>query len=377
MVIVSCKKPFTPTLVTTGKHYLVVEGAINSGADSTIIKLSRTVEVAVSGHESFRPEANAVVTVEDDQNVAYILGSRNNGIYASASLNLDIARQYRLRIQTSDGKVYLSEFVPVKTAPAIDSVGYTIKSNGLQLYVNTHDPANKSRYYRWDFEETWQFHALYSSDYISNGKELTQRNASQQIYYCFNRDVSNTINLGSTARLKEDVIYQSPVAFIPSNSEKIETKYSVLIKQYCLTPEAFTFYETLKKNTESVGSIFDPLPSELKGNIHNVNDASEPVLGYISAGSVQTKRVFISNADLPTEWRVKYPYEGCRMDSTFFDSPDTHFNQVLDFLVPLPPAALALFKIKKNGGDAGFMRSTIECADCTIRGTTTKPDFWK
>jgi hypothetical protein len=253
-------------------------------------------------------------------------------------------------------------------------VGYTAKNTGLQIYVNTHDNTNSSRYYRWDFEETWQFHAKFISDYVSDGQTLSQRNADQQVYYCFNHDVSSTINLGSTARLKEDVVYQDPIVFIPSTSEKVETKYSILVKQYSLTPEAYSFYENLKKNSESLGSIFDALPSEMKGNIHNINDASEPVLGYISAGNVQTKRIFVSNADLPPDWRPKYPYEGCHMDSTLSSSSNP--NAVFDFLVPLPPSALALYKITK-GFNAGYMTSTIECADCTIRGTTTKPDFWK
>jgi hypothetical protein len=372
MTIASCKKPYMPTTTATGKHYLVVEGTI-TGGDSTIIKLSRTADVAETGNESIRPEASAMVTVEDDQNITYTLSSRNNGTYISAPLNLDNTRQYRLRIQTSDGGIYRSAFVPVKTTPPIDSVGYTAKSTGLQVYVNTHDAANSSRYYRWDFEETWQFHAMYISDWVSNGQELLQRNSDQQVYYCYNHDVSSTINLGSTAKLKENVIYQNPVSFIPSTSEKVETKYSILVKQYSLTPEAYSFYENLKKNTESLGSIFDALPSELRGNIHNINDASEPVLGYISAGNVQTKRIFISNADLPPDWRPKYPYEGCHMDSTLFGSDP---NGGVGLLIPLPPSALALYKIKTKT-DAGYMTSTIECSDCTIRGTTTKPDFWK
>jgi len=362
-----------PTTTATGNHYLVVEGAITGGGDSTVIKLSRTADVGVSGNESIRPEASAMVTVENDQNITFTLSSRNDGTYVSAPLNLDNTRQYRLRIQTSDGQVYRSAFVPVKTTPPIDSVGYTAKSNGLQIYINTHDATNSSRYYRWVFEETWQFHAKYISDYVSDGQTLSQRNADQQVYYCFNHDVSSTINLGSTAKLTKDVIYQNPVAFIPSTSEKVETKYSILVKQYSLTPEAYSFYENLKKNTESLGSIFDALPSELKGNIHNINDASEPVLGYISAGNEQTKRIFISNADLPPDWRPNYPYEGCHMDSTLSGSNP---NGVFDLLVPLPPSALALYKIKTKT-DGGYMTSSIECADCTIRGTTTKPDFWK
>lgn len=40
----ACKKPYTPDVVASPNSYLVVEGVINSGSDSTIIKLNRTEE---------------------------------------------------------------------------------------------------------------------------------------------------------------------------------------------------------------------------------------------------------------------------------------------------------------------------------------------
>jgi hypothetical protein len=377
ILIASCKKPYEPNIAATGNNYLVVEGTINTGADSTIIKLSRTVDL--SGKVSTAAESNASVNVESDQNEVYILKAVGNGTYASASLNLDNTKKYRLSIITADGKFYKSDFVAGKTAPPIDSVGYTIKNNGLQVYVNTHDQNNSTTYYRWDYEETWQFHAKYFSVYVSNGTAMVERTSAQDIYYCFSHDVSNTINLGSSARLKQDVIYQAPITVIPSTSEKIEAKYSILLKQYALTPEAYAFYQNLKKNTEQVGSIFDAQPSELKGNIHNVNDAKETVIGYISAGNVQTKRIFISNADLPRDWVAAYPYGGCRLDSTYFVEPFTHFMAVQELLIALPPVALGISEMKGPDGRAtvGYMRSTTECADCTIRGTKKQPDFWK
>ncbi|HZI25111.1 MAG TPA: hypothetical protein VFD46_08545, partial [Chryseolinea sp.] len=54
---------------------------------------------------------------------------------------------------------------------------------------------------------------------------------------------------------------------------------------------------------ESLGSLFDPLPSQVIGNIKNKNDASQPVLGYFTGGSVTKKRIFINFAQLPRELR--------------------------------------------------------------------------
>ena len=63
--VFSCRKPFAPAVTTADPGYLVVEGVINSGADSTIIKISRTVPLYSKDR---RPETGARVTVESDQN---------------------------------------------------------------------------------------------------------------------------------------------------------------------------------------------------------------------------------------------------------------------------------------------------------------------
>lgn len=42
----SCRKPYDPPSVSATNSYLVVEGVINAGTDSTFIKLSRTVKIS-------------------------------------------------------------------------------------------------------------------------------------------------------------------------------------------------------------------------------------------------------------------------------------------------------------------------------------------
>src|SRR5258708_1654300 len=261
MTMSACVKPYTPPTISSDKNYLVVEGVIDPGSDSTIIKLSRTGQL--SEKVTVNPELGAVLTVESDQGVIYPLSEAANGMYLSSGLNLGVNRKYRLRIKTGDNQQYLSDFVPVKITPPIDSVGFNIAGNGstgIQIYANTHDANNSTRYYRWDYDETWQFHAKYISYYMSNGSSIVRRPFDKLIFYCFANDASSNIVLGSSAKLKQDVIYQSHIIFIPSTSEKIEMKYSILLREYALTSDAFVFWENLKKNTEQLGSIFDAQP---------------------------------------------------------------------------------------------------------------------
>jgi hypothetical protein len=374
IAITGCKKPYNPTIIATNSNYLVVEGVINTGQDSTIIKLSRTVNIL--DKITANPEPGAQVTVESDHNNSYPLNEIAYGEYASPSLNLTASYKYRLHITTSVGKEYLSDFESVSTNPPIDSVGFTVQNNGIQLYVNTHNPANSTRYYRWEYAETWNFHAEYPSPLITDGVKLNLRTPDQQIYSCFGNNASDVILLGSSAKLSNDVIYQQPLTQVSSTSEKLEAKYSILVKQYALTSDAYNFWQNLKKNAEQLGTIFSPQPSEVPGNIHCVTTPSEPVIGFVSVTNTQQKRIFISHSQLPQTWSATYPYQ-CELDTLLIHRGPFQ-NDVALFLIPLGSTEFAISALSSPTGQLiGYLGAGSECADCTIRGTNKQPAFWK
>ena len=129
----------------------------------------------------------------------------------------------------------------------------------------------------------------------------------------------------------------------------------------------------MKNNTEDLGSIFDAQPSLLKGNIHNIADANETVVGYLSVGTTQTKRIFIDRANLPPTWRTLNS-QACELDTAFYNDPLTRFNDVkLTLINIIPPGFLAVDSI----GTLGYSRTTRTCGDCTLRGVNKQPAFWK
>ncbi|MBS1527585.1 MAG: DUF4249 domain-containing protein [Bacteroidetes bacterium] len=400
----SCRKLYNPPALTAPNSYLVVEGAINSGADSTIIKLSRTVSVSAGMKSS--PEKNAFIAVNGDQGASFPLTEIKPGTYAIASLNLDKTRKYRLSIRTSDGKQYASDFVPVVDSPPIDSISFDSNGSqasgaGVNIYVSTHDPANKVQYYRWDFTETWEFTSAFESAFYSTGDTVLVRNNtidSNDIYHCWRSDSSSSILLGSTAKLSKSIVVNQPVNFIESTSEKVSHEYSILVRQYALSSGAYNFYTMLRKNTEQLGSIFDAQPSQLPGNIHCISNPSEPVLGYISAGTVSLQRIFIMEQQLPY-WRpiTYYTINNCTLASAADDANGTcclfHYrnkkgeieNQVDEYINydkghpvdPLIPIGAILDYTTSSRMVIGYTAASRECTDCTLRGTDIKPAFWK
>src|SRR3712207_6958843 len=37
----------------------------------------------------------------------------------------------------------------------------TLFRSGVTIFVNTHNPENNTRYYRWEFDETWENRSVY------------------------------------------------------------------------------------------------------------------------------------------------------------------------------------------------------------------------
>ncbi|GAB2973180.1 hypothetical protein GCM10027049_03970 [Mucilaginibacter puniceus] len=363
----SCQKPIDLKATTTNANILVVEGLINTGTDLTTIKLSRTVTIA--NKTIANPEGGAVITIENAQATVATLKEISKGNYSSSPnvLNLDRTKQYRLRVKTSNGQTYLSDLVDVKITPPIDSVGYTYKNNGIQIYANAHDDTNNSRYYLYDYAEAWIFNTRYYSSYYSTGSGILARTPTQVVSSCFSETATANIFLNSTAALSQDISYQFPLIFIEGTSERISVKYSILINQTVLTKEAYAFWENLKKNTESLGSIFDVQPSQLIGNIHNIADPAEPVIGYISAGTTQSKRIYINKRDLPSSFITKYPYS-CRVDTA------KSSGDIATYVISLTAGTTPL---NPNPDGPGYLFTDRTCADCTTRGKVQKPAFWQ
>jgi hypothetical protein len=364
----ACKESYVPPVVSTSNSYLVVEGFINNGPDTTRISITHTFKLDDSA--SVVPELGATVSVEGKGGGSFPLTESGNGLYFAPGLSLNQARQYRLHIITSGGKNYASDYVDLRVSPPIDSVNWINSPSGFQIYLNTHDPQNASRYYRWEFNETWQFHSVYYSYYMYNPADttVTVRINPDKIYTCWQSHASTNVFIGSSAKLAQDVIYQYPLVNIAPNSWKISVLYSILVKQYALTPDAYDFWQQLQKNSEEIGSVFSPQPSEAKGNIHNLADSTEQVIGYISAGTMQQKRIFVSPYQIPG-WAIGSYTDGCQLwttprqtDSILEYFGGQNFIPVDEFLGP--------------GGQFRVFYSTQYCTDCRLTGYNVKPSFW-
>jgi hypothetical protein len=369
----NCKQEYLPSgIAKANLSYLVVDGIILNGQDTTVINLSRTQNLTDSTYTQ-KPEAGALVSIIGQNSEEYDLTNNGNGHYSINQLNLNNNEIYRLKIVTANGNEYLSDSLQVKFNPPIDSISWMRQDDGVHIYANTHDSSGNTRYYRWEYSETWEYHSIFFSAYKPVNGGLVFRDSTNYVNKCWTTQSSANLLLGTSVKLDQDVIYEYPVIFIPEGSPKLSVEYSILVKQYTLTEKAFNFWQALQKSTEQTGSLFDPQPTQLNGNIHCVTNAKEQVLGYISLTSLQQQRIFITNDQAPN-----WPYDtyvaslNCnRVDVStldLFGNPDFWFTCGC---IPLNTFSTP------NGGTGMYAAIPPLCGDCTLQGgVTTKPSFW-
>ncbi len=355
-VIKSCVEPFSPPEVTNPGTYLVVDGFLNIGGDTSRVTLSHTQ--AVNDGKQFEMEGGATITAEAENGESYAFQDMGNGLYKLPPTTFNTDAKYRLRIRRFDGREYESDYVVVSKTPPIDSITYRVDEarNAMIIYVNTHDPSNQTRFYRWNFEETYEYRMPYYSSLTRDYKNKQIIPRSDNVNVCWRTLASRDIKLGSTIKLSQDIIRELPINIVDIASNKLYFGYTILLKQYGLTREAFEYWTDLAKTTQGTGSLFDPQPSQVTGNIHAKANAKELVFGYFSAAQEQKKRIFIR------EGLGAYPR--CI-------APDT-----LTFEDALNGSAVLLY-FYMGQPKSGYLGTSESCADCRSQGgNTTKPAFW-
>lgn len=370
LLLSSCIDKYQPDVIATPQSYFVVDGLINLRGVTTV-RLSRTRSLTAA---TAPVEAKATVAIQDDMGTRYPLTEQAAGTYASAALTLDASRRYQLRVHTAAGREYASDLVAGKLTPPIDRLSWAVERNGVQLYVDAHDATNATRYYRWTYQETWHFRTPYSSEFAYVNGAIIRR--TDNIQDCWRTEASTDIALGNTARLSQDIVSKYPLLLRPGNDARFRIKYSLLVQQYAQTAEEYAYWEKLKKNTESLGTLFDPLPTQLTGNVHGLTDASELVVGYVGASSLAEKRFFIDRSEFPASSAFLTGYENqCgRTDTVYLPSPQNPRSLAIGFTqeyLPLHEAFIGNTNILE-----GYTRSAAFCADCRTRGTNVKPSFW-
>ena len=153
VVAFGCVDPYE-IKTTTSTNMLVVEGVLSNQLKRHQILLSRTT--SLTDRELHR-ERNATVWISDEKDQEIQLTEAQPGVYETPELSAAAGKAYVLHIKTSDGSEYRSLKVAFNDGVEMGNVYAKYIDNpngagkGIQVYVDTEDPSNQKRFYRWNY----------------------------------------------------------------------------------------------------------------------------------------------------------------------------------------------------------------------------------
>jgi hypothetical protein len=279
---------------------------------------------------------DAQVSILDDLGDSTACLSTGLGTYLSADPQFigTIGRSYRLKVNLSNGKTYVSRPETITPVPGIDSVTaaydstsiYYVRPTQLILSVNFRDPPSNSNYYRWTSlgyfpRKSWGFPCTTGSPPCTDPFMCSCYALCEQLQY------DNQVNVLSDQFIEGHEIRDQPVYYSPVYWKGI---HYVQIKQSSISQQAYEFWEQYLNQTNRTGSILDPLPAPLIGNIYNQADTTDIALGLFSGSATITKKVIIIPDFLQT-----YLLEA--IAGSYIKAGDCHFdypNSLQDDAIP-------------------------------------------
>ena len=287
-----------------GEPLLVVDGEVTDAAGPYRVTLTYTSPTLEAFEGEKLTGAEVYLTDQEDNRTELTENEEAPGTYAtdSATFRGEVGSTYQVHIITTSGRTYASipetllgvspvkeVYFRVESRPKVDALGALRDEWGLQFYVATESDNRSSAYYRWQWSETFEFPTP-----ISPPGPPT---SAASICY-LSTSPTRFIRLASTQGVRADRINQK-LNFVTMSGRQLQVRYSLLVQQYSLTERAYTYWQNVQEQVENGGSIFDPPPSPLIGNVYNVNDDRETVLGYFRASAVAERRIFVLRSDVP------------------------------------------------------------------------------
>lgn len=370
ILTMGCREPFEPEIKNQEAGILVLEGYLDSEGLKSELRLSITTNV--SDTVGFTPVKRAIISLISESGSIFPLVEDKEGVYYFEE-NIDENQEYRLEILLANGEKYLSSFLKPIITPPIQDAGYVRDEQGIEVFVNTQGDENADDFL-WTFEETWIFLPRFKVTYIYKPEigNVVPMKEEERIDLCYKSETNSDILLETSSRFEEQVVFRKTITEIPKGDERLMERYSILISQKAIPQESLEFWETLKKNTDDIGSIFSPLPSVIGGNFKLEGNPDKPVIGYVSLGIVRQERVYIDRMDV-----LPWEYNDPEFDDCFI-SPDTVFLNPAQLQAAFASGAvLPARSVPGPMGPIGYYSTPRRCGDCTLYADRKRPEFWE
>ncbi|MDN3204944.1 DUF4249 domain-containing protein [Algoriphagus sediminis] len=334
-----CIDPFVVE-VPEGPQYLTIEGYVTTIERAHQIRITRGDTYGSVFEGLIRPVREATVVIRDNLgNVTFLQEDLDNrGSYLTPSnFKAEVGNSYTLQIQLNDGKVYTSLPEKVAAPTQMENVSYQSveipvegevnPESGVQFIVDINDPVEENNFYFWRNSEAT--YVLFTRPDLYFTPPPGRAPAPKDCCFVCWRDESAPGNQSIFIANDDNFNGLSttiPAGFIPDNGLRFADTYRVDLSQISISQEAYRFLRLVKQQAEISGSVFDPPPARITGNMISLDDPDEVVLGYFMAGGETKQEIYIKNTELDFVQPIAIIPDDCRVVEGANEEPPLDWN---------------------------------------------------
>lgn len=351
---------------------LVVDGEITNEPGPYEVRLSRSSPI---DRPEIKPYKGAQVIVIDDLGNEEIFTEVSPGIHQSKIDGMQgiVGRKYKILISTTEEQVYESEFQELKEPTGIGDVYAEIESQssddpfyptyGYQFYLNSEASDADTVNLLWRLTGTYKYQSdYYIRYYYDHG--LFEFPDADSLYTCYKTDVIQGIYTFSSAGLAESAVVRLPLNYVTTDTRMLSIRYSLLVKQYTLSQNAYDYYSNLQSISAQQGLLYTQQPYQVKGNVINTANPEEPILGYFLVAGMSQKRIFVNR---PPSDQVEFYYGICVLTEADFEA--------YGYIRWTDRRTWPLYVTTSTSGRRALPHQ--DCLDCRRHGgNIEKPEFW-
>ncbi|MEP1034539.1 DUF4249 domain-containing protein [Ekhidna sp.] len=300
-IFLGCQEPVELEF-TSDDEYLVIDGFITDESGPHVITITKSQPFTNDEIVIFEKVQNASVAIIDDLGNETILSELSPGSYRTSTAFVgQVGRSYTLTVELN-GDTFQStpQLIPAKSS--LDSVYFrqservTINDDGEVLrnptveFLCNVDYATQSSFTAITWHATYEYKTV----------------LTQTPYDCYVNEQNN----GFSAVLTNEEINTGSINEVTVGEllfdSKFKSGYSLKAILYSMNKQAYDFHFQINQQRSSTGSVFDPQPFQIFGNIQNLNSPDQIILGFFGAYGKVDKRVFVypSNIDAPEPFDI-------------------------------------------------------------------------
>ncbi len=331
LIASACVDRITFDIGVTATFPVVVEGYISDQPGPYKIQISKAFDIESQYSIRTPITVNKVVLSDNVGNQEELIAINDEYQTSQNGMRGVAGRAYSLRVELRDGRIYESKPDTLLATGKLDSIYFDFrkKKNPLGASEYSFDILfNSSSGNSDNFNFLWKFTGTFKADTHPEGNQFScvyYRGKCNFVPICsgllnvaspdyppiFIRDkpcecctcwysiFNDKLALSDNQLLKFGRFDKIVLHSVPLNGWIFKHKLHVKVSQYSLSPEAYTFWKSIKDQKDAINSLFQPITGKIATNFVQTSGPLVPISGFFYSTSISEKSLYITRDDVP------------------------------------------------------------------------------